>query len=467
MNELFRKIPKVDTILNNSEWVRISSLYPSGVLRMCLNEVLEEIREDIRNNKCILVPTVEEIIEKTKLKMDVYLSPSLKRVINATGIIVHTNLGRSLLSKNAVEAIINVSFHYTNLEYDIRAGQRGERYVHCSEVLKKLTGMEDAIVVNNNAAAVYLVLNTLAQDKEVIISRGELVEIGGSFRIPDVMKKSGAILREVGTTNRTYLRDYEEAISPNTALIMKVHTSNFVIKGFTEETKIDDLLSLAKSHGIPFYFDTGSGLFLSGGLFLNTNEPNIIRETKKDIDIISFSGDKLLGGPQAGIILGKTKYIEQMKKNPLIRALRPDKMTLAALEATLLLYLEEENAKKRIPTLRMALLSVKYLKRRTNRILRKIKKECEGLDIMPHSLYSEVGGGSLPEVRIPSYGFSIRPKKLSVSMFEQKMRELDIPIIARIEKERIMFDMRTILEEDEKSLIFGITQVYKKYETDG
>lgn len=467
MYELLTKIPKIDVIFQNQEWKRISKEYAGSVLKTALNNVLDTIREKIKNGELHVVPTVEEIINETEKKVREIISARLKRVINATGVIVHTNLGRSILPKRAVEAIMNASSHYTNLEYNLEEGKRGDRYVHCSEILQRLTGSDDAIVVNNNAAAVYLVLNTLAEGKEVIVSRGELVEIGGSFRIPDVMRKSGAIIKEVGTTNRTYLRDYEEAISPNTALIMKVHTSNFIVKGFTKDVTSDELILLSNRYNIPFYYDTGSGLFCSIEPFSDTNEPHVPNESKKGVDILSFSGDKLLGGPQAGIIVGKKEYIERMKKNPLIRALRPDKMTLAGLEATLLLYLDQEKAKMEIPTLKMAICDVAYLKKRTRRIIKNIKREYGDADIMSQSLYSEMGGGSFPELKIPSYGFSICPKKISVNTFEKIIRSLEVPIVARIEKERLVFDMRTVLEEDERVLVSEIVRALKEYDTDG
>ncbi len=466
MQELMSKIPKVDTLLQKEEWKGISEKYPSTLIKKALNEVLDKVREDIKNGKLLDVPLISDIVAETEKKIREIVSPGLRKVINATGVIIHTNLGRSLLSRTAIDAIVDASSHYTNLEYDLTKGKRGDRYVHCLKILTELTEAEDALIVNNNAAAVYLVLNTLAEGKEVIVSRGELVEIGGSFRIPDVMRKSGAKIREVGTTNRTYLRDYEEAINENTALIMKVHTSNFIVKGFTEDVKSEDLLLLGRKYGIPVYYDTGSGLFCPLQFFPDTREPLIPFESKKGLDIVSFSGDKLLGGPQAGIIIGKKMYVELMKKNPFVRALRPDKLTLAALEATLLLYLDEEKAKKEIPTLRMLTASLPYLKKRTQRIVRAIRKECGSSDILSHGVYSEVGGGSFPDLKIPSYGFSVRPKRVSVNEFERVIRGLEVPIIARIEKERVVFDTRTIQEDEEKILVRELVKVLNEYDSD-
>jgi len=467
MEQLLRKIPKIDLLMKHSEFGKMAEIYGKESLKEALREVVNEIREKIKNGEPVVIPEVEEIIKETEMRIRERTAPTLRKVINATGIIIHTNLGRSILSKKAIQSVIMASSGYTNLEYDLKEGKRGERYVHCSEILRKLTEAEDALIVNNNAAAVYLVLNTLAYEKEVIVSRGELVEIGGSFRIPDVMKKSGAIIKEVGTTNRTYLKDYEEAITEKTGLIMKVHTSNFVIRGFTHDVKTDELLLLSRKYGLPFYYDAGSGLLFSSHILDERNEPHVRSESKKGIDLISFSGDKLLGGPQAGIIVGKKEYIQPMKKNPLLRALRPDKLTLSALEATLLSYLDEEKAKSEIPTLKMLTCEISYLKKRTLKLIRNVKKRCPDVDIVPQSLFSEVGGGSLPDAKIPSFGFSFRPRKLSVSRFEELLRNLPVPIIARIEKERILFDMRTVPEEDEEMLISELVNTIKKSDLDG
>jgi len=467
MEQLLRKIPKIDLLMKHSEFGKMAEIYGKESLKEALREVVNEIREKIKNGEPVVIPEVEEIIKETEMRIRERTTPTLRKVINATGIIIHTNLGRSILSKKAIQSVIMASSGYTNLEYDLKEGKRGERYVHCSEILRNLTEAEDALIVNNNAAAVYLVLNTLAYEKEVIVSRGELVEIGGSFRIPDVMKKSGAIIKEVGTTNRTYLKDYEEAITEKTGLIMKVHTSNFVIKGFTHNVKTDELLLLSRKYGLPFYYDAGSGLLFSSDILGERDEPHVKSESKKGIDLISFSGDKLLGGPQAGIIVGKKEYIQPMKKNPLLRALRPDKLTLSALEATLLSYLDEEKAKSEIPTLKMLTCEISYLKKRTLKLIRNVKKRCPDVDIVPQSLFSEVGGGSLPDAKIPSFGFSFRPRKLSVSRFEELLRNLPVPIIARIEKERILFDMRTVPEEDEEMLISELVNTIKKSDLDG
>ncbi|HPU30091.1 MAG TPA: L-seryl-tRNA(Sec) selenium transferase [Syntrophorhabdaceae bacterium] len=456
MKNLLRQIPKVDEIIKHKRWAELELKYPKSTLKNSLRLCLDEIRKDILATRITTIPSIEDMLEKVESYSRLEISPNLKRVINATGIIIHTNLGRSLLADNAIEAIKNVALHYSNLEYDLESGTRGSRYNHCIKIIKRLTNAEDALVVNNNAAAVMLVLNTLAEGKEVIISRGELIEIGGSFRIPDVMKKSGAILKEVGTTNRTYIKDYENAISSLTGLFMKAHTSNYVIKGFVAQIKTEDLVAIGNKYNIPTYLDAGSGLMFP---FLGseaTGEPCIRDEIKKGIDIISFSGDKLLGGTQAGIIIGKKTFIEQCKSNPLTRALRPDKFTLAGLESTLILYLDEKKAKESIPTLKMILEDDRTLKRRALVLAKRLKKHNLPIyvDVIP--TYSEVGGGSFPDVKLPSYAFTIIPEDIPLGVFEEKLRQLNTPIIARIEKERLIFDVRTVLKKDEEDLIRGI-----------
>jgi L-seryl-tRNA(Ser) seleniumtransferase len=454
--ELLRKIPKVDDILQHESWGKLVHIYPEGIAKDALHTLLDELRLAIKEGKAASIPSLQEIIHDVEKGVVGLITPGLKRVINGTGVVIHTNLGRSILANAAIEAVKNTASHYVNLEYDLKKGTRGDRYEHCLFILKKLTGAEGALVVNNNAGAVFLVLNTMAEGKEVIISRGELIEIGGTFRIPDVMKKSGSLLQEVGTTNRTYREDYERAISENTRLIMKAHTSNYRIRGFTHGTKTEELISLGKEHHIPTYYDAGSGLLfpLKGvGMY---DEPYILEEITRGIDLISFSGDKLLGAPQAGIILGRNAYIEAMKKNPLTRALRPDKFTLAGLEATLLLYLDMETAKREIPTLRMIYEEKGILKRRAQRIAKIVKNRCPALSVSIVELSSEVGGGTLPDVLLPSFGIALKLHTISVESFEERLRNLTVPIIGRIERNILLLDMRTILKDDEPFLISGI-----------
>ncbi len=460
MKDILRRIPKVDNILKHKRWQELR-LYPETLAKNLLREVLEELREGIKTGRIEAVPAPEAVIEETARRAEQTLSPALKRVINGTGVIIHTNLGRAPLASSAIARLVAVASGYSNLEYDLEKGERGDRYSHAVALVTRLTGAESALVVNNNAAAVLLVLNTLAEGKEVIIGRGELVEIGGSFRIPEVMKKSGALLREVGTTNRTFVEDYERAINENTGLIMKAHTSNYRIRGFVHEATSEELATLGKGHRIPFYFDAGSGLFstLNGGL--DPSEPVIMDEAGKGIDLISFSGDKLLGGPQAGVILGRGDLVRTVRKNPLTRALRPDKFTLAALEATLLLYLDPPTARNEISTLRMMSLDGDALKRRASRIVRHLRHGGIAADVQVVALYSEVGGGSLPDVQIPSWGLALRPSRMSVTALDSGLRSLVTPVVGRIEKERFLIDVRTIQESDERDLVSALREVLR------
>jgi len=373
-------------------------------------------------------------------------------VINATGIVIHTNLGRSVLSSKAIENMLLIASNYSNLEYDIEEGRRGKRYTHLKRILTEITGAEDAIAVNNNAGAVLLCLSTLAKGKEVIVSRGELVEIGGSFRVPEVMSQSGAILVEVGTTNKSRLRDYENAITEHTAMILKVHRSNYKISGFTEEASISELSELAKKSGVPFMYDLGSGCLIDLTPFGITQEPDVSKIIK-DVDIVTFSGDKLLGGPQAGIIVGKSHLIERLTKNPLLRALRIDKLTLSALEATLFEYIEPEKAIRSIPTLRMLLEPPESIKKRAKKISTLIKRHIKDIDIELLEEESLAGGGSLPEVYLRTYVVSLRSKRLSANEIEERLRNGSPPVIARIKEDRLIFDARTIMDKDIKRLV--------------
>lgn len=456
---LLRQIPKVDGVLKSAGWEVLVSSLPENIAKDVLREYLDSLRLAIRRGNVMSVPSIDDIIETVKATTMTLVAPGFKKVVNATGIVIHTNLGRSILSKKAIDAIVRAAGHYSNLEYDIEKGVRGSRYTHCSSVLKRLAGAEEALVVNNNAAAVFLAINTLAEGKEVIISRGELIEIGGSFRIPDVMRKSGAILREVGTTNRTHIEDYERAINDNTALIMKAHPSNYRIRGFTHEASSEELAALGRRYGITTFFDAGSGLLYPlKGLGL-LNEPVIPVELRKGFDVISFSGDKLLGATQAGIIVGNKECLEAMKKNPMARALRPDKFTLAGLESTLLIYMDRMSAEREIPTVRMILEDRETLKKRAKRLAFTIRKRCPGVDITVVEIDSEVGGGSFPDMAIPSAGISLKGPAMTVDSLEKSLRNLAVPVLGRIESERLILDMRTVLEEDEADLLAGLTSV--------
>lgn len=462
VTKLLRGIPKVDLFLKHKEWDRLVSFYSETMAKDALRRMLDRLRFSIKEGSIDEIPSMEELIRETERVIIETMSPGLKRVINCTGIIIHTNLGRSLLPRSAIDGLIEAASSYINLEYDLTTGRRGDRYVHCTEILKRLTGAEAALVVNNNAAAVYLVLNSLAEGKEVVVSRGELIEIGGSFRIPDVMKKSGAILKEVGTTNRTYIEDYEKAIDENTGLLMKAHTSNYRIRGFAQDITTEELALLGKRYDLPSYYDAGSGLMVQLDSIGVDDEPCIVDEVNKGLDIVSFSGDKLLGGPQAGIIIGKSAYIERLKKNPMTRAFRIDKFTLAALERILLIYLEKGRALKDVPTLRMLYEKKETIARRARRMFKKLKAILPGLDVVAKEVFSEVGGGSLPDISIPSFGLSIRPAIMGVKGLERELRKQPVPIICRIERDRLIIDLRTVAPEDDTYIISSLETILKQ-----
>jgi L-seryl-tRNA(Ser) seleniumtransferase len=364
-------------------------------------------------------------------------------------VVVHTNLGRSLLPEAVVENISLIAGRYSNLEYDLDAGKRGSRYTSVEDLLCEISGAQAALAVNNNAGAVLLCLETFARSKDVIVSRGELVEIGGSFRIPDVMAKSGGILKEVGTTNRTHLRDYENAIEENTALLLKVHRSNYSVIGFTAEVSLKELVELGARHGVPVMEDLGSGTFIDFSKYGLVKEPTVQDSVACGTDVVTFSGDKLLGGPQAGIIVGKKSIVDQIKQNPLARALRIDKLTLAALESTLRLYRDEEKAVGMIPTLRMLTMNIGDIETRASNLVEELKnigKSRLELNLIKRS--SRAGGGALPLLELPSRCLSIRLPGMSANVLEKSMRENDPPIIGRIEDDAYIMDPRTLRDDD-------------------
>jgi L-seryl-tRNA(Ser) seleniumtransferase len=451
--DLLRQLPKIDEIILLLEKTKVFERAPREIVVRICRSAVAELRETILKSrdggKGFVPPSPEQIASSAARKVEDLHRPSLRRVVNATGIVLHTNLGRAPLCEEALNHVIDVSRGYSNLEYDLGKGRRGLRYDHVSKILCDLTGAEDALVVNNNAAAVLLVLNTLAAGKEAVVSRGELIEIGGEFRIPDVMEKSGAVLREVGTTNRTHLSDYEKAIGDKTGLLLKVHTSNFLILGFTEEVQLPELVALGRRRGIPVMSDLGSGCLIETEPYGLKKEPTVQETLKTGVDVVTFSGDKLLGGPQAGIILGRRETLDPVKKNPLNRALRIDKMTLAALEATMRLYLNEAEALRSIRGLRVLTEPVEEVERRARRFFRRLKKaNIEGLTISLRKGSSMAGGGSLPTQEIPSLLLSLRSSKLSANAVEEHLRRFDPPIIARIADEEVLFDLRTVASEE-------------------
>lgn len=445
--ELLRSLPKVDELLQE-DIIREQLGRSMRVLVVdSLREAIESYRSAILNDE-IQALTKEEVINYSIELLNKKNSPNLRKVINATGTVVHTNLGRSPLSKDAIERVINIAENYSNLEYNIEKGSRGSRYSHIEDILIKITGAEAAMVVNNNAAAVMLTLDTLCREKEAIVSRGQLVEIGGSFRVPEVMKFSGAKLVEVGTTNRTHLYDYQDNITENTGVLLKVHTSNFKIMGFTEEVPIEELVALGNEKGIPVVEDIGSGVLIDYSKYGFVYEPTVQESIKKGIDVVTFSGDKMLGGPQAGIIVGKAKYIEKMRKNQLTRALRIDKMTLAALEGTLQHYLEETEAIKNIPTLNMLLCPKDELKKRAQKLKRKLQNKTNKFTFTIDNDYSMVGGGSMPTEKIDTYVLKVKSESYTVPQIEKALRMNDVAIIVRINNNEVILDVRTVFEKD-------------------
>ncbi len=432
--KLLRSLPKVSELMQ-----KFKGEGEEVYVKQAIRQVLAQVRQEIISGKRDKLDDLENLIRQRVKELS---STKLKKVVNATGVIINTNLGRSVLPQVVADFIKQIATHYSNLEYNLQEGRRGSRQSIVEDYLRELTGCESAMVVNNNASAVFLVLNTIAKDREVIVSRGELVEIGGSFRIPDIMRMSGAKLVEVGTTNKTKLRDYQSAINEKTALIMKVHRSNFYMEGFTEEVSLKDLLSL----GHPVYYDAGSGAMLDlKSLGINVEEPSFVESISLGVHIVSGSGDKLLGGPQAGIILGKKEFIERIKSNPLSRIVRIDKLTLAGLEITLRLYLEGKH--KEIPTIRMLTAKEEELKKKANKIAKKLRK-LKNLEVRIIRDMSQCGGGSLPELYLPTYCVAVKHKHLSVNKMHELLRSAETPVICRIKDDYLLIDTRTVLDDD-------------------
>lgn len=459
---LLRELPSVDVISRNSEIEALSQSIDQEYLT-------EIIREETANIRALILEdkyehdniNTQELIENIKNRLSSDFDFGLKKVINGTGVVLHTNLGRAPMPLAIKEKFENILYGYCNLEYDIEKGARGSRHDHLKELILKLTGAEDVIVVNNNAAAVMLVLSTMCAGREVIVSRGELVEIGGSFRIPKVMQHSGAFLREVGSTNKTHLRDYEEEINENTAALMKVHTSNFRMMGFTESVSIKDLRPLADKHNLPIIDDLGSGVFIDLRRYGLEYEPTILDSLAQGSDIVTFSGDKLLGGPQCGVIVGKAKYISMMKKNNLLRALRVDKMTISALAMTLSLYLDKENLEKNVPVLSMLSQEPEQLKEKAQRLLDMTADHSLRADIRIEASKSQVGGGSLPAQYMDSYSVAVNPSEMSVNELEQKMRLTEPHIVGRIANETYYLDVRSIFEEELPAVSAKLSEILK------
>jgi L-seryl-tRNA(Ser) seleniumtransferase len=460
--EWLRSLPPVHEILQDSIWNEYKTNISHELLLEVIQSTLSEIRITIMNANSSVTPlpatnetiSRDRILEQIEQRLKNMLRSRVRKVINGTGTVLHTNLGRAVLSEQACEAVMSIAKSYSNLEYDIEAGNRGSRHSLVEDIICRITGAEAAMVVNNNAAAVFLILREFGKGREVIVSRGQLVEIGGSFRVFEIMKESGAHLVEVGTTNKTHRSDYERAITENTALLMKVHTSNFKIIGFTQEVSAEELVEVGQKQDVPVYEDLGSGVLYdlkSRGI---GDEPTVLEAIQSGVDIVSFSGDKLLGGPQAGIIAGKKDYIQRLKKNQLARVLRVDKMTLAGLEATLRAYMNPDLAVEQIPTLQMLLKKEEQLKEEAQALAASLSpivdpwgrvEVCRG--------ESEVGGGSMPGFMLPTWLVRITPTELNASLLEKKLRLNDPSIIVRVQKDQIFIDPRTLLPGDAEAIV--------------
>ena len=461
-----RALPAVDELLRHASLQSCLVNQGRELILDSIRRVLARKRQDIlrsatEESAARVETSLEHLIPSILEDLAQTARPSLRPLINATGVVLHTNLGRAPLPAAALQNIAEIAGRYSNLEFDIGTGERGKRYTHVQNLLRRISGAESALVVNNNAGAVLLALNSLAEGREVIVSRGQLVEIGGSFRVPDVMKKSGASLVEVGTTNRTHLRDYEQAIGEATALLLRVHTSNFRILGFTAEVSLKDLVALGHGRNLPVMEDLGSGCFVDLSAHAMEKEPTVQEALATGADLVTFSGDKLLGGPQAGIILGKRNYIESLAQNPLARALRIDKMTLAGLESILRLYLDRDRALREIPALRMLACPAEELEVRAKRLqgrLENLPVPCQ-VDVKRES--SQMGGGALPLQDIPTFVVALRPQNLSAASLEERLRKNDPAVIARIKEDEVLLDPRTVSETEEGELIEAVRRALK------
>jgi L-seryl-tRNA(Ser) seleniumtransferase len=466
-NDLLRQLPSIDRLILTDEAKALIDLYNRQQVVDTARLVLQQLRSNIIDSQDKDFPSLdithESVIEAIKVQLQMKFAFSLKEAVNATGVILHTGLGRAVIPQEALKNINRVTEGYCTLATDLETGQRGHRDSHLNKLLCDLTGAQSATVVNNNAAATMLILNTVAKGKEVIVSRGQLVEIGGSFRMPEIMSASGAILKEVGTTNKTHLRDYEAAIGDNTGAIMRVHHSNYRIQGFAEEPPIEELAKLALSYNLIIIDDLGSGALVNLSQFGLENEPLIKTSIKAGADVSCFSGDKLIGGPQSGIIVGKTAVVKKIKKNPLARALRVDKMTIAGLEATLQLFLTPEKLTQIHPVYRMMALSLEELNKRALRLQKILRAELkEEAKISVGDGESQVGSGSVPTEMIPTRLLKVRPTSESVDNLGRKLRHSNPPIFPRVQKDFVLFDLRTIQKHQDKTVATALLSILKK-----
>lgn len=469
----FRQLPSVDEFLKlfDKDLSTKERALPRPLLLEACREAIEDARQRINGARTESLAELdlspESLLTSAHAHLSVKAKRSLTRVVNATGVVLHTNLGRSLLAREAQEAAMEAAASYVNLELDVATGQRGSRLVHVEALLAKLTGAEAAVAVNNNAAAVLLVLDTFARGGEAIVSRGQLVEIGGSFRLPDIMEKSGCRLVEVGTTNKTYLSDYEQAITPATNLFLRVHTSNFKVVGFTADVPTADLVGLGHRFNIPVVDDLGSGCLIDLAAYGIAAEPTPQASIAAGADLVTFSGDKLLGGPQAGLIVGRRKLIDALKRNPLMRAFRLDKVMLAALEATLRLYAEGE-ARARVPVLAMLTASPADLDTRARSLAQAIRRGVSGVTkkgevaVEVADGTSPAGGGALPAVELPTRLVAIRSNRVSAAALEERLRQAQPPVLARIRQDHVLLDPRTILEGEEADVVEALKAAFTR-----
>ena len=451
--ELLRKLPKIDEMLQDEHLIFFTEIMPRQVVVETLREVIDMVRREIIDGRREEIPAVEELAGLVKQRVLEEKGKSLRRVINATGVVLHTNLGRANLSRRACESVLEAAGYYSNLEYDIKKGSRGSRHDHVEQLIRKITGAQAAMVVNNNAAATMLCLSALARGKEVITSRGELVEIGGSFRIPEIMEESGAHLLEVGATNKTKPADYRKAFHGEmTGAFLKVHTSNYKIVGFTQEVSIRELAALrdeSEEFSVPVIYDMGSGLMtdLSG---CGIGEPTVTEALKEGADVVLFSGDKLLGGPQCGVVIGKKEYVDRMKSHPMARAFRVDKMTLAALEATFFEYQDSKRAMREIPVLRMITETGIRLKEKAEKLCGQLSEAAPSLEFMVEPCRDQVGGGSAPLVMLEGYAVTVSGEDFNAERSERLLRKEELPIIARVARDKLWLSVRTIEETEFK-----------------
>ena len=463
MTHLFRALPSVDACLTALAPHLESDVCPRPLLRQAVTEFLDARREDIRAGRIAAdaAPSLhlEALLPDLIIHARRAARPRLRRVLNATGVVIHTNMGRSVLAEAAADAVRVAAAGYCNLELDLATGGRGSRYSLVEDLLCQLTGAEAALVVNNNAAAVLLMLNALCEGGEVVVSRGQLVEIGGSFRIPDVMEKSGAVLREVGTTNRTHVRDYAAAITEATVALLRVHTSNYRVVGFHKEVPLPELAELGRQRGLPVLEDLGSGSLVDFSPFGLPGEPTVQAVLRAGADVVTFSGDKVLGGPQAGIIAGRADLLARIRQNPLHRALRTDKFTLAALEATLRLYTEPETALRAIPTLRMMTAPQDELARRARSLLRRVQRQLgEAVTCRLRDDVSRVGGGSFPERDLPTTVLCLRPAACSATELKERLLHSDPPLLGRLENDDFCLDVRTLTDAEFPLVLSALRQ---------